>query len=131
MSENSSQQKKVLLVHLDWNLQRLEEVLKQGNTEYFKGAALQRFGHTYTMAIKCISGFGEAQDINDEECIDLAKKSGWIENMNNWQEMQADFKSINQESTGPEAEVIYQKLSHYQQVFKSLYLQMLDSLPHG
>jgi hypothetical protein len=118
----SQQQKKVLLTHLDWNLQRLDEVLRQETTEYFKSAALQRFGHAYTMTMKSIHGFGETSDeINDEQCIQLATQNGWTEEPSQWEEMIEDFKSINQNPTEPEAEAIYQKLPGYQQAFKNLY----------
>lgn len=124
MSQSPPNQKNVLLTHLDWNLQRLDEVLKEDSTDYFKGAALQRFGHTYTMALKSIRGLGNAETITDEECIGLAGKNGWIEDLPQWQEMQTDFKSITQSSTGPEAEAIYKKLPGYQQAFKNLYANL-------
>jgi hypothetical protein len=127
MSKTPSPQKKVLLTHFDWNLQRLDEVLSQGNTDYFKGAALQRFGHTYTMAIKTIRGFDECNTEpcqNDEHCIALATKKGWAEESSQWQGMIADFKQINQKPNDHEVEVIYQKLPLYQKAFKSLYLNL-------
>ncbi len=120
MSQAPPPQKKVLLTHLDWNLQRLDEVLKQGNTDYFRSAALQRFGHTYTMAIKSIRGFAE-QETSDEQCITLAIQNGWIEDQPQWAEMIADHKRINQKPTEQEAEAIYQKLPGYLQAFKNLY----------
>jgi hypothetical protein len=125
-----SSQKKVLLTHLDWNLQRLDEALKQESTDYFKGAALQRFGHTYTMAIKSIRGFENIQEdagkanyeeTNDEHCIELANQNGWTEDSPQWLEMIADYKRINQKPDKQETEAVYQKLPRYQQVFKNLY----------
>lgn len=113
-------EKKVLLTHLDWNLQRLDEVLKQGSTDYFKSAALQRFGHTYTMAMKSIHGFAE-QETPDEQCLALAIQNGWIEDPHRWEEMTADYKCINQKPTEQEAEPIYQKLPGYLQAFKNLH----------
>jgi hypothetical protein len=122
MSQTPPQQKKVLLTHLDWNLQRLDEVLKQGTTDYFKSAALQRFGHTYTMAMKSIREFGEHNaGADDEKCIAMATQSGWTEDPPQWDEMSADFKRINQKPTGQEAEDVYQKLPRYQEAVKNLY----------
>ncbi|MBC8287324.1 MAG: nucleotidyltransferase substrate binding protein [Nitrospinae bacterium] len=132
VSEAPPPQKKVLLTHLDWNLQRLDEALKQESTDYFKSAALQRFGHTYTMAIKSISGFGETEDetkkINAEQCIELAKKNGWMEDPPQWQEMIADYKCINQKPDEQEAEAVYQKLPRYQKAFKNLYSHLQSLL---
>ena len=125
MSQTPSSQKKVLLTHLDWNLQRLDEALKQESTDYFKGAALQRFGHTYTMAVKSIRGFEnlkeEASDTNDERCFEMANQSGWTEDPPQWLEMIADYKRINQKPDEQETEAVYQKLPRYQQAFKNLY----------
>jgi hypothetical protein len=130
VSQSPSSQKKVLLTHLDWNLQRLDEALKQESTDYFKGAALQRFGHTYTMAIKSIRGFenlqeetGKANDeeTNDEQCIELANQNGWTEDPPQWLEMIADYKRIIKKPDKQETETVYQKLPRYQQAFKNLY----------
>jgi hypothetical protein len=130
VSQTPSSQKKVLLTHLDWNLQRLDEALKQESTDYFKGAALQRFGHTYTMAIKSIRGFENLQEdadkandeeTNDEYCIELANQNGWTEDSPQWLEMIADYKRINQKPDKQETEAVYQKLPRYQQAFKNLY----------
>ncbi len=125
MSQTPASQKKVLLTHLDWNLQRLDEALKQENTDYFKSAALQRFGHTYTMAMKSIRGFGvpegKAGETNEAQCIELATQNGWTEDPPQWQEMTEDYQCVNQKPDEQEVEAIYQKLPRYQQVFKNLY----------
>ena len=131
MSQTPSHKKKILLTHLGWNLQRLDEVLKQGNTDYFKSAALQRFGHTYTMAMKSIRGFRESKaETDDEQCITLATQNGWTEDQPQWAEMIADYKLVNQKATGQEAEAIYQKLPRYLQVFKNLYLHLQNLTSH-
>lgn len=130
MSQTPPPQKKVLLTHLDWNLQRLDEALKQESTDYFKSAALQRFGHAYTMAIKSIRGFGEPgeKSTNDEQCIELAEQNGWTEDLPQWQEMIADFHRINQKPGKQETEAVYQKLPLYQKAFKNLYSQLQSLL---
>jgi hypothetical protein len=120
MSKVPPSQEKIILTHLDWNLQRLDEVLKQGNTDYFKSAALQRFGHAYTMVIKCLRHFIKIENQTDVECMALAIKNNWTENPSLWEEMVVDFKQINNKPSEQEAEAIYQKLSLYQQAFKSL-----------
>jgi hypothetical protein len=125
VSQSPSSQKKVLLTHLDWNLQRLDEALKQESTDYFKGAALQRFSHTYTMAIKSIRGFENLQEAaNDEQCIELANQNGWTEDPPQWLEMIADYKSIIQKPDKQETEAVYQKLPRYRQAFKNLYTNL-------
>ncbi|MZG29640.1 MAG: hypothetical protein F3741_02360 [Nitrospinae bacterium] len=121
--------KKVLLTHLDWNLQRLDEALKQESTDYFKSAALQRFGHTYTMAVKCIKGFGELEEsaANEEQCFELAIESGWTENLLQWRQMVEDYQSINKKPQ-QDTEAIYQKLPGYQKAITNLYSQLQNLL---
>ena len=114
-----------MLTHLDWNLQRLDEALKQESTDYFKGAALQRFSHTYTMAIKSIRGFENLQEeTNDEKCIELANQNGWTEDPPQWLEMITDYKRIIQKPDKQETEAVYQKLHRYRQAFKNLYTNL-------
>ena len=132
MSHIPPSQKKVLLIHLDWNLQRLDEVLKQSETDYFKSAALQRFGHTYTMAIKSIHEFidlkDRAKEIKDEECIKLATQNGWNVDPIKWHEMISDYQRINQKPDDQQTEVVYQKLPGYQQALKNLYYNLKSLL---
>lgn len=98
----------------------MDEALKQESTDYFKGAALQRFGHTYTMAMKSIHGFRQAEgEPDDTECIAWAEQNGWTEPL--WQEMILDFQRINQKPDKQETEAVYQKLTRYQQAIKNLY----------
>lgn len=128
MSQTPSFQKRVLLTHLDWNLQRLNEALKQESTDYFKGAALQRFGHTYIMVIKSIRGFANPQEgdeeSNDENCIKIANQSGWTEDQSQWLEIIEDYKLITQKPNKQLTEVVYQKLPQYHQAFKNLYAKL-------
>ena len=103
----------------------MDEALKQESTDYFKGAALQRFGHTYTMAIKSIRGFENLEEgneeTNDEQYIKLANQKGWVENLPQWLEMVADFKLINQKNDKQVTETVYAKLPQYYQAIKTLY----------
>ena len=131
MSHTPASHKKVLLTHLDWNLQRLDEVLKQGETDYFKSAALQRFGHTYAMAIKSIHGFGEPDEIKEikgEECIKLATQKGWTLDPHKWEEMITDYQCINQNPDNQKTEAVYQKLPDYQQTLQNLYSKLQSLL---
>ena len=125
-------QKNILLTHLDWNLQRLDEILKQGETDYFKSAALQRFGHAYTMSIKSINEFigpkDRKEEIKDEECIKLATQNGWNVDPIKWHEMITDYQRINQKPDDQQTEAVYQKLPDYQQAMKSLYSKLKSLL---
>lgn len=106
----------------------MDEALKQESTDYFKGAALQRFGHTYTMAIKSIRGFENPKDGNeetsDEHCIEIANQSGWTDDQPQWLEMVEDYKRIIQKPDKQVTEAVYSKLSRYHQTFKNLYCEL-------
>ncbi|MBT5471400.1 MAG: hypothetical protein HOK41_12425 [Nitrospina sp.] len=126
MSEKIPPELEVLLTHLDWNLQRLVEVLKQEQSDYFKGAALQRFGHTYNITIKVIQAFAEWKDLpcqTDEQCLETAVQNGWMEKQSDIKEMADDYQRINQKPQ-QDAENIYQKLTVYQKSFTHLFLQL-------
>ena len=132
MTKISPSETKVLLNHLDWNLQRLEEVLKEEKTEYFKGAALQRFGHTYEIALKIISSFAQSKSIfckSEEQYFEIAVQKGWIKNQPKWTEIIADYQKINQKPKH-DIENIYSKLVIYHKAFHYLFAQLKDLIKH-
>ena len=116
----------VLLTHFDWNLQRLDEVLKQEQSDYFKGAALQRFGHTYDMTLKVLRAFAESNNLpcqTDEQCFETAVNNGWMEKQSDWKEMAADYQRINQKPT-QDAEIVYGKLATFHNTFSQLFAKL-------
>ena len=123
MTQKTSQ---VLLTHFDWNLQRLDEVLKQEQSDYFKGAALQRFGHTYDMTLKVLRAFAESNNLpcqTDEQCFETAVNNGWMEKQSDWKEMAADYQRINQKPT-QDAEIVYGNLATFHQTFSQLFAKL-------
>ena len=85
----------VLLTHFDWNLQRLNEVIMQEKNDYFMGAALQRFGHTYDITVKVLRSFAKHQGLScqtDEQCFETAVTNGWMEKICNINEV-IDYQS--------------------------------------
>lgn len=126
MTEISPSESQVLLTHFDWNLQRLAEVLKQEQSDYFKGAALQRFGHTYDITIKVIRAYAQWKNLpcqTDEQCFESALENGWLEKQPDWTEMAADYQRINQKPQ-QDTENIYSKLSTYHKWFAYLFAQL-------
>ncbi|GIT65118.1 MAG: hypothetical protein Ct9H300mP23_07450 [Nitrospinota bacterium] len=61
----------------------MAEVLKQEQNDYFKGAALQRFGHTYDIAIKVIGSIAQGKKTFHtkprEQCFETALENGWLD----------------------------------------------------
>jgi hypothetical protein len=104
----------------------LEEVLKQEQSDYFKGAALQRYGHTYDMAVKIIRAFAEWKNLpcqTEEQCFTTAVNSGWMEKLPDWKEMATDYQRINAKPQ-QDVEIVYAKLATYQQAFSNLFAKL-------
>ncbi|MEK9628897.1 MAG: nucleotidyltransferase substrate binding protein [Nitrospinota bacterium] len=126
MNETPPSEPQVMLTHLDWNLQRLDEVLKQEQSDYFKGAALQRFGHTYDIALKTIQTFAQSKSIPcklNEQCLETAVQNGWMENNPDWKEIVADYQLINQKPK-QDTDNVYSKLATYHKAFHHLFDQL-------
>ncbi len=126
MKEISPSEQEVLLNHFDWNLQRLEEIIKQEESDYFKGAALQRFGHTYDTALKIIQSFAQSKSIPckmGERCLETAIQNGWMKKQPDWTEIAADYHRINQKPQ-QDIESVYSKLTTYHKAFHYLFAQL-------
>ena len=126
MLQKTPSELQVLLTHYDWNLQRLDEVLKQEQSDYFKGAALQRFGHTYVMALKVLRAFAKSSNLpcqTDEQCFEAAISNGWMEQQSDWKEMVADYQRINQKPP-QDAETVYGKLPTFHNALSQLFVKL-------
>ena len=126
MTNISPSETQVLLTHFNWNLQRLEEVLKQEQTDYFKGAALQRFGHTYDITIKILRSFAKCQDLpcqTDKQCFETVVTKGWMERIFDINELINDYQHITQKPQQI-VENIYKKLTTYHKAFSYLFKQL-------
>ena len=126
MTNISPSESQVLLTHFDWNLQRLNELIKQEQNDYFRGAALQRFGHTYDITIKVLRSFAKCQSLpcqTDEQCFETAITSGWMERVLDIKELIKDYQRINQKPK-QNAENIHKKLETYHKAFSYLFKQL-------
>ena len=120
---------KVLLTHLEWNLKRMEEVQKEEKTDYFRDAALQRYGFTFDSALKCIrSGalLNNQQCKTVEEYFDLAERLGWLGSDSDWQEMVTAYEKMNPASRKEHADTIYEKLSTFHNQLNELYKNLVQ-----
>ena len=123
---------RVLLTHFSWNLQRLDEVLKKEKSDYFKSAALQRFGHTYNIALKIIQSYAQSKSIPckmNERCFETAVQNGWMKNQPEWKEITADFQRINQKPQ-QDIERVYSKLATYHNALHYLFAQLKELIEH-
>tara|TARA_Y100001936_G_C15962929_1_gene606635 strand:+ start:388 stop:786 length:399 start_codon:yes stop_codon:yes gene_type:complete len=132
MNEIPSSELEILLTHFSWNLQRLDEVLKQEKSDYFKSAALQRFGHTYNIALKIIQSYAKSKSIPckmEERCFETAVQNGWMKNQPEWKEIVAAFQQINQKPQ-QNTESIYSKLATYHYALNYLFAQLKELIEH-
>jgi len=126
MTEMAPSESQVLLNHFDWNLQRLKEAIKQEQNDYYKGAALQRFSHTYEISIKVLRSFAKDQGIlckTEEKCFEIAVTKGWMEDVFNIKELTKDYQKIIKKPP-QDMENIYRKLSIYHKAFSYIFNQL-------
>ena len=76
---------------------RFKEAINKEDTEYYRGAALQRFGLTYKVAMKVIIAFAIEEGetcVSDEDCFKWLKKKQWLEKDSDWNLMTENYQSI-------------------------------------
>lgn len=122
---------KIMLTHLDWTVQRLEEILKREKTPYFRSAALQRFGLTYETALKCIKSF-KGQELGYPANEAFEQSADWLELVDAYNKIHqnpgvASGGKTETATANNISEVVYNKLNRYCLIFKNLY-NRLDSL---
>ncbi len=133
---NPASSAKILLGHFDWNIKRLEEILKQEKSDYFRDAALQRFGFTFDMALKSLAAMAEAKGqpcFTATECFERASTLGWLEQTDDWRDLVnscEEMKKILKGQTPAEqakalADTIYAKLNNHRAIFQKLYHNLL------
>ncbi len=129
---NSDSSPEIILTHFDWNIQRLDEMLKQEASDYFRSAALQRFGLTGDSALKCLQAFArqEGQSCDSlEECIQFADKAGWVNLNDTWKELISEHEKIAQAGKGDDVALdIFQTLGNYCTAFKGLHANLLKKV---
>jgi hypothetical protein len=108
----------IILPHLNWSLARLKEVIEKEDTDYYRGAALQRFRLTYEVAIKAIQAFAvqEGKNISsDESCFRWTEEKQWLEKQSNWIKIIENYKTVKSFSEEISKKKAYQELqAHYE-----------------
>lgn len=117
----------VLLTHLDWNLKRMAEMETHERTEYFRNAALQRYGFTFDSAVRCIRA--RARDNQEscnspEECLRLANERGWLPQDTDWGEMLESYRKMKPDALDQHGDAIFDKLRQYHTVFSTLHTRL-------
>ena len=115
---------------------RLKEVLEKEDTEYYRGAALQRFTLTYEVALKAIRAFAkqEGKDFNtDESCFEWAEEKKWLEKKSGWATAIENYKKVKSLPKGKSTGNTYSELRAHYALFnvQELLLRALLLLYHG
>ncbi len=113
----------IVLTHFDWSLARLKEAIEKEDTEYYRGATLQRFGLTYDTALKTIRAFAKEQDhtcTDDESCFLWVEEKQWLKKGTDWNVILVDYQRIQRQPEGEEADKIYDQLKTYYILFSHL-----------
>ena len=113
----------IVLTHFDWSLARLKEAIEKEDTEYYRGATLQRFGLTYDMALKTIRAFAKEQGhtcTGDESCFLWVEEKQWLKKDTDWNVILVDYQRIQRQPEGEEADKIYDQLKTYYILFSHL-----------
>jgi len=93
----SKQSPQIILPHLNWSLARLKEAIEKEDTDYYRGAALQRFSLTYEVALKAICAFAEQEGksfSSDESCFQWIEEKKWFKKKSDWITVIQNYKKV-------------------------------------
>ncbi len=115
---------KILLTHYEWSLRRLEEILKEEKSDYFRDAALERFGFTYDLAIKCLAAVrrerGEETLAEPEELWRWAGEMGYGPGEDEATDLLESYNKLKLPNKGGVGDAVFAKLDGYFATFNDL-----------
>ena len=123
----SQQTPQVILPHLNWSLARLKEVIEKEDTEYYRGAALQRFRLTYEVALKVIRAFAKQEGKvfpTDDTYFQWVEEKQWLKNKSDWTAVIKNYKKVKNLPKEKSTDGIYNELQGYY----ALLYDMIESL---
>ena len=113
----SKQSPQIILPHLNWSLARLKEAIEKEDTDYYRGAALQRFSLTYEVALKAIRAFAEQEGksfSSDESCFQWIEEKKWFKKKSDWITVIQNYKKVKNLPKEKSTDNAYSKLrDHY------------------
>jgi nucleotidyltransferase substrate binding protein (TIGR01987 family) len=123
-----SDEGKVDLTAFETALGRLDDALKQVETEWTRDAAIQRFEFTFELAWKATMHlarkYGVESGASPKQIIKAAFKVGWIEDDALWLKMLEDRNRTSHTYKEQLAKEIYDRLPDYRDAFKKLLEQL-------
>ena len=123
----SQQSPQIILPHLNWSLARLKEVIEKEDTDYYRGAALQRFSLTYEVALKAIRAFAEQEGksfSSDESCFQWIEEKQWVKKISDWESVINNYNKIKNSSEEKSTDNTYKQLRNYYPLFYDMSMSM-------
>ena len=123
----SPQSPQIILPHLNWSLARLKEVIEKEDTDYYRGAALQRFRLTYEVALKAIRAFAEQEGksfSSDESCFQWIEEKQWVKKISDWESVINNYNKIKNSSEEKSTDNTYKQLRNYYSLFYDISMSM-------
>ena len=123
----SQQTPQIILPHLNWSLARLKEVIEKEDTEYYRGAALQRFRLTYEVVLKAIRAFAKQEGKvfpTDDACFQWVEEKQWLKKKLDWAAVIKNYKKVKNLPKEKSTDGIYNELQGYY----ALLYDMIESL---
>ena len=115
----------IILPHFNWSLARLKEAIEKEDTDYYRCAALQRFGLTYEAALKVIRAFAEEQGETcrtDDACFQWIEEKQWLGKDADWKAMITHYQKIQSQPRirDESKDKVYDELKKYYSLLNSL-----------
>ena len=123
----SQQSPEIILPHLNWSLARLKEVIEKEDTDYYRGAALQRFRLTYEVALKAIRAFAEQEGksfSSDESCFQWIEEKQWVKKISDWESVINNYNKIKNSSEEKSTDNTYKQLRNYYSLLYDMSMSM-------
>ena len=102
---------------------RFKEAINKEDTEYYRGAALQRFGLTYKVAVKVIIAFASEEGetcASDEDCFKWLKKKQWLGKDSDWNLLMGNYQIIQNQPQVITINKVYHSLRDHYTILNSL-----------
>ena len=123
----SQQSPQIILPHLNWSIARLKEVIEKEDTDYYRGAALQRFRLTYEVALKASRAFAEQEGksfSSDESCFQWIEEKQWVKKISDWESVINNYNKIKNSSEEKSTDNTYKQLRNYYPLFYDMSMSM-------
>ena len=123
----SQQSPQIILPHLNWSIARLKEVIEKEDTDYYRGAALQRFSLTYEDALKAIRAFAEQEGksfSSDESCFQWIEEKQWVKKISDWESVINNYNKIKNSSEEKSTDNTYKQLQNYYSLLYDMSMSM-------